>query len=193
MKASHRADKKGRGRGTGRFTQLHNYVLDSPAWRSLSLPARCALIEILRVYNGTNNGQLGMAVRYLAERLRCGKTTASRALEELEQKGFLGVQKVGVFGRPMGSEYFVTMHRNNVNFEPPSNGFMRWTEVRTVPSQTSAVPPRYSRNKITRNSPVSGTVGALLSTIPVPNAGHIYIYPRGVRTRAREARPSGAL
>jgi hypothetical protein len=142
MKASHRADKKGRGRGTGRFTQLHNYVLDSPAWRSLSLPARCALIEILRVYNGTNNGQLGMAVRYLAERLRCGKTTASRALEELEQKGFLGVQKVGVFGRPMGSEYFVTMHRNNVNFEPPSNGFMRWTEVRTVPSQTSAVPPQ---------------------------------------------------
>jgi Helix-turn-helix domain len=102
MKASHRANKTGRGKGTGGFVQLHNYVLKSLAWRSLSLPARCALIEILSVYNGRNNGQLGMAVRYLAERLGCGKTTASRALEELEQKGFIGTQKVGVFGRPMG-------------------------------------------------------------------------------------------
>jgi Helix-turn-helix domain len=142
MKSSHRADKKGRGKGTGRFVQLHHYLLESAAWRSLSLSARCAFIEILQVYNGTNNGQLGMAVRYLAERLRCGKTTASRALEELEQKGFIGVQKVGVFGRPMGSEYYVTMHRNDVNFDLPSKAFMHWTEVRTVPSQTSAVPPQ---------------------------------------------------
>jgi hypothetical protein len=142
VKASHRADKTGRSKGDGRFVKLHNYVQDCPAWRSLSLPARCALLEILRVYNGINNGQLGMAVRLLAERLRCGKTTASRALEELEQKGFIGVQKVGVFGRPMGSEYYVTMHRNDVNLEPPSKAFMRRTEPTPVPSQTTAVPPQ---------------------------------------------------
>jgi len=77
----------------------------------------------------------------LGERLRCGKTTASRALEELELKGFIGVQKMGVFGRPLGTEYYVTMHRNDVNLDLASKAFMRWTEPPTepctVPSRTS--------------------------------------------------------
>jgi hypothetical protein len=175
VKVSHRTDRKGRSKGTGRFVQLHNYVLESAAWRSLTLPARCALIEILRVYNGTNNGQLGMAVRYLAERLRCGKTTASRALEELEQKGFIGVQKVGVFGRPMGTEYYVTMHRNDVNFELPSThscAGQKSVQSRLRPPQSRL---RYSAQQNYRFSPASGTVTARRSPVPVPHTGHIYI------------------
>jgi hypothetical protein len=117
-------------------------------------------------------GKLG----YLAERLRCGKTTASRALEELEQKGFIGVQKVGVFGRPMGTEYYVTMHRNDVNFELPSNAFMRWTEVRTVPSQTSTVPPQVQcATKLPVQSRLRYSNGPSKPSPSTPHGTHIHL------------------
>src|ERR1700729_3351907 len=98
MKRSHRADRTGRCVTGPPFVQLPHFVIDSPAWRSLSFPAVAAFVQLMRVYNGTNNGQLGMSVRILAERLGCGKSTASRALDELDQKGFIGVQKVGLYG-----------------------------------------------------------------------------------------------
>src|SRR5262245_5527409 len=105
MKRSHRADRTGRSVTGPRFAQLPHYMIDCPAWRSLSFVAVAAFVQLARLYNGTNNGQLGMAVRTLAERLGCGKSTASRALEELETKGFIGVQKVGLYGRRDASEY----------------------------------------------------------------------------------------
>jgi hypothetical protein len=188
VKASHRADRTGRSKGTGRFVQLHNYVLESAAWRSLTLPARCALVEILRVYNGANNGQLGMAVRYLAERLRCGKTTASRALEELEQKGFIGVQKVGVFGRPMGSEYYVTLYRNDVNFEPPSKPFMKWREASPVPSQTSAVPPQVQSQQNYKKQYLTGDCKGPSEPNPSTQYGtHIHLPMGGLDAGSRSA------
>jgi DNA-binding HxlR family transcriptional regulator len=113
----------------GKFVALPAYMLATEAWRALSLPGRCALIELLRVYNGANNGELVMGVRTLAERLSCSKATAARVLNELEEKGFIGVQKVGVYGRPNATEYHLTMHRNDVDFALPSKAFMRWRAV----------------------------------------------------------------
>jgi hypothetical protein len=95
MKPSHRADRTGRSKGIGPFVALPNYLLDSAAWRALSFPARSTLIELLRLYKGYNNGELVMAASTLAERLGCSKTHAARTLTELEEKGFIGVQKVG--------------------------------------------------------------------------------------------------
>jgi hypothetical protein len=182
---------------------LDNYILASLAWRSLSLPARCTLIELLRIYNGTNNGQLGMAVRYLAERLNCSKDTASRALNELEEKGFIRTQKVGVFGRPMGSEYNVTMRRNDVNSDPPSNEFMRWKPdpsptTRTVPvsapvrPQGPTVRPRgQSATKLQEQSDHKDSKGPF-GTNPSPcNRTHIHL-TMGVVDAASRSAPIGS-
>ncbi len=40
-----------------KFIQLFRYLLDSPAYMSLSVWARAALIEVNRGYNGSNNGR----------------------------------------------------------------------------------------------------------------------------------------
>src|SRR5262249_51443936 len=117
----------------GRFAALPYYLLDCPTWKALSFPAKAAFIQLLRLYNGRNNGQLGMAASKLAERLDCSKATAARALTELEEKGFIGVEKIGTFRRKdrFASEYFLTMHRNDVSGELPTKKFMRWPPHRS--------------------------------------------------------------
>ena len=142
MKASHRADGKGRSVTGPRYVALRYYMLDSQAWHALSPIGVKALIEIMRLYNGHNNGQLGMAASTLADRLSCSKSHASRALNELEEKGFIGVQKVGTFRRRdrLASEYFLTEFRNDVSSASPTNEFMRWRPPPTVPKNRVSVP-----------------------------------------------------
>ena len=41
------------------FIQLFRYMLNCPAYVSLSASARAALIEVTRGYNGGNNGRIG--------------------------------------------------------------------------------------------------------------------------------------
>src|SRR5262249_13789509 len=67
--------------------------------------------------------------------LPCGKSTAGRLLEELEVKGFIVVEKVGVYGRRTAAEYYVTLHRNDVTGEVPTKAFMRWLPPPTVPGE----------------------------------------------------------
>jgi hypothetical protein len=75
-----------RGSGGPPFVQLHWYLLDSAAWKSLSTAARAAYIELARLYNGTNNGTLALSLRVLAQRLRWlqghGRAGAKRARGE---------------------------------------------------------------------------------------------------------------
>ena len=119
-------DKHQRRRGPS-FVQLFNHMIDSAAYRKLSPVARAAMVEVARIYNGNNNGYLAMPARELADRLGVSKTTAARALNELEQLGFLETVKVGTFRRKdrMASEYRLTFHRCDHSSLPPSRLFMK--------------------------------------------------------------------
>jgi hypothetical protein len=64
-------------------------MLDSPAYLSLTCPARAVLVEIARCYNGTNNGRLGLSIRWASERCNIARGTAQRALVELQELGFI--------------------------------------------------------------------------------------------------------
>lgn len=113
------------------FIQLHHYLVDSVAWHELSHVARSAYIELWRVYNGINNGTLGMSVRRLAHMLPCSPTTAKRALDELEQRGFIVPVRIGTFSRKdgMATEYRMTSFRCDVSGQPPTKDFdpgKRW-------------------------------------------------------------------
>ena len=67
--------------------------MDSPAYVSLSLAARAALIEITRGYNGSNNGRIVLSVRHRRGAYGWLPTnTAMRALQELVDKGFIEPQ-----------------------------------------------------------------------------------------------------
>lgn len=79
----------GRNR-TSRFARLDHALLQSPAFRALSCPARALLLELVMLHNGQNNGALYLSVRNAAARLGFScLEAASKALSELEAMGFI--------------------------------------------------------------------------------------------------------
>jgi len=76
------------------FVMLGSEMLNSPAYRDLSFSARSMLIEVLHYYSGKNNGRIWLAPIVLTER-GFSKNTASRALKELREHGFIYMTKRG--------------------------------------------------------------------------------------------------
>jgi hypothetical protein len=115
-------------RRDGKHVRLYDYLLKSPAYLSLSCPARAVLVEVARVYNGTNNGRLGMSIRMLAERCRIARGTAGKALKELQDRGFIDCVQVGAFSRkvPHASEWRLTWWPCDISRAPPERQFLKW-------------------------------------------------------------------
>ena len=83
----------GRNR-TARFTKLEHRLLTSGAYRSLSLSARCLLVELMMLYNGANNGSLYLGVRDATDRLGLSdKTVCGNAFRELINSNLVTVTK----------------------------------------------------------------------------------------------------
>lgn len=71
------------------FVMITHQMMNSEAWKALKPVSRAALLEVSKLYNGTNNGDIYFSCRKLAAFLGVSKDTASRALLELEAFGFL--------------------------------------------------------------------------------------------------------
>lgn len=67
MTKSHRHHKGGEKKG-GFFNFRHD-IFESLAYRDMKPNARCALNEIIRRFNGFNNGYISFSVREMAVRL----------------------------------------------------------------------------------------------------------------------------
>lgn len=113
------------GRSSSPFVMVHWMVINSQGWHDLSLVARCAYVELSRLFDGENNGRLGMSARRLGARLRRSHPTAARALRELEDAGFITTMKVGTFKRKnrLASEYRLNVRICDVTRDPPDR---RW-------------------------------------------------------------------
>lgn len=111
------------------FIQLFRYMLDSPAYVSLSTAARAALIEINRGYNGANNGKIVLSERDLAKRIGCHRDTARRALQELVDKGFIEPRIKGAFRVKYrcATEWRLNDRRCDATGQEQSQAFMKWT------------------------------------------------------------------
>ncbi len=133
-----RAKQRRRNRGPN-FIQLYRYVLDSPAYVSLSANARSALIEINRGYNGANNGNIVLSVRGVAERMGCHIETASRALQELVQKGFIEERIKGAYSVKFrrATEWRLTDRRCDVTGAEQSQAFLKWQNPDPEPEPAS--------------------------------------------------------
>ena len=71
-----------------RYVMLRFWVLNSLAWKSLPPAARAVYIEMVKRYNGSNNGRrIVMAVRDTAKLIGVSKDTAQdRRLEAIRQQ-----------------------------------------------------------------------------------------------------------
>ena len=140
-------DKTGRSkRSLSPFVPLERYLLDCPAWKSLTPVERCAYFEIARLYNGSNNGRLAMSGRRLAELLHVSKASGTRALKVLVEKGFLEIVIPSAFSIKIkrAAEYRLAAHKCDVTGKLPSKVFTRWqpTKNKTRPHEkpTTASP-----------------------------------------------------
>ena len=80
-----------------KWVQILFWEMELPAYRLMSAFGRALLVEFRRKFNGSNNGEIAMAVREAARLLSCHKDTAAKALRELEDKGWIRPRKKGSF------------------------------------------------------------------------------------------------
>jgi hypothetical protein len=136
-------DATGRSMREQRHVRLYHWLLESPAWTALGAPERALYVALAQRYNGSNNGQISLAIRSAGEAIGVSKNTAHRAFQRLIDLGFVDVVTKGHFDRKMrhASEWRLTEYACNVTNEPASKRFMRWgMEKKPVPHVGQAVP-----------------------------------------------------
>lgn len=123
-----RHNQKGRSKAGGKFVQLHEWMMMTAAWKSLTPQERCVYVELLRLYNGANNGFLGLGVRAAAERARLHKDTASKCFAILVERGFIEATQLGQFNQNSrrSTEWRLTHLPCDRTRQAGSKAFVRW-------------------------------------------------------------------
>ncbi len=110
-----------------RFVRLPYSVLESSGYLAASPIARAVHIEVLRLYNGINNGFIAVPCRLTAERLRVSHATVSRALKELINCGLLRLSKASSFSQKrMAAEYRLTHRPCDKTRTQPSKEYIHY-------------------------------------------------------------------
>ncbi len=153
--------KNGRSKDTEpRHVRFYHWELESDAFRSLSCPARCLLLEFKALHNGGNNGRLGMGVRQAARLLNRSAGHIAEVFKELEEKGFIKLRQPGTKPNSQGSakamqaEWSLTEY--GLNGQPATKDFMTWkphenSEART-PQGTLRSPREHPKPRERQNA-----------------------------------------
>lgn len=137
--------------------RLDSFMMESPAWRSLTPAQRAVYVEVRRRFNGVNNGWIALSVRDAADRCNINKDTAGRALTTLQDRGFIECVTPGGFTRKVrhATEWRLLDERCDKTGALPSKAFMRWR------------PPAEAENK-TRSENRPSTVPSFGTVMPFP-------------------------
>jgi hypothetical protein len=138
--------------------------MDTDAWRSLRPADRCVLIEIMRRYDGKNNGLIGLGVREAAELCRINKDTAAQSFRKLGERGFIECGQEGSFDYKArhAAEWRLTWLKCDRTGALPSRAFLKW-----VPADTQAAKSKSRSETKGQSVRKRGTDGQLASQ-PVP-------------------------
>jgi hypothetical protein len=125
---SRKPNKTGRSNGEARHVRLYHWLLATAAWRSLDPVARAAYVDLAALYNGANNGSIAWSIREAAQALLVSPATAARALERLEERGFIVREKQGAFSRKNrhATEWRLTEFNCDLSGELATKDFARW-------------------------------------------------------------------
>lgn len=120
---------KGRSKKTDSFIRLDRYLVKSPAYKALSHTAMAMLTQILFKYTGNNNGEIFISIRMAAELLACSPNTASKALHDLIDKGFIKPKTKGAFTYKQrhATEWIINMYE--YNGKPATKEFMSYQVI----------------------------------------------------------------
>jgi hypothetical protein len=114
-----------------RHVRICHYMMATPAWKSLGATERSMYLDIAARYAGygSNNGKIGYSVREAATNLHVGTSTAKRALDALQDRGFIVAMKRGAFTLKLrhASEWRLTEFPSDISKDMATKDFMTWT------------------------------------------------------------------
>ena len=126
-----------KGSPSGKYAGLPLKVLDTDAWRALSLSAQALFPWLIMEFKGdkyNNNGKISLSVRQAAERMGVARDTAARAFRDLQAKGFIVVKKgasLGVEGHGKCPEYEITS--TQTLHKEASERYLDWSKEKEFP------------------------------------------------------------
>lgn len=192
--ADHRADLRGKP-----FIGLPAAVLYSPAYTSLSPPARALLLEILARFNGYNNGEIAISQRELAARLSTSNyRRISQATGELLQHGLIDIAAEAPWKQRHAREYRLTFISTGraPPYRPATNDYLQIPPVAFSRADTGSAERRRSADTgsagrptaaddasagIRRNPPVGGNpsadTGSTLIVKPYQGPDNLIVFP----------------
>jgi len=113
--------------------RVYGHWENLPAWYLLSPFARCILIALLMDYR-TGKNFIVMSDAEAARRANCARATAAKAIQELQDLGWIKIARVGkMWGRKDGraSAYYLTLYPEEIGI-PATKDFQKWRPKRTV-------------------------------------------------------------
>jgi DNA-binding transcriptional MocR family regulator len=127
-------------------------MMETPAWKSLGAVERAIYLDMASRYagQGTNNSKIGYSIRTAAKNLHVGTSTAKRALDVLQERGFIVCTTKGAFSLKArhATEWRLTEFVCDVSGDLPTKEFVRWR-----PEDRTRYPIRQ------QSVPVAATVG----------------------------------
>jgi hypothetical protein len=171
-------------RDAGGFIALPWSVIDCPAYRRLSLIAKCLLVEVARQYCKDNNGRMLLSRAYMSKRGWMSNDTISKAKLELTEAGFIYQTVMG--HRPnRASWYAITWYSLDrlVGYDVGAEtGFLRGAYLKNPPLKNASLTPSHGTEKPhivplggTRDQrlvPPHGTIRTCIDASPTPPHGH---------------------
>lgn len=130
--ASH--NQKGRSKKRGQYMPIPYVMAHSPAWRSLHGNAVKVYVELRSRYNGKNNGDLSLSLGEAQKLLGMGKSSAARAFEELQDKGFIWKTSSGHWYGRKAATYAVT--DQPFDGHPATNAWQNWHKRNSEKNRT---------------------------------------------------------
>jgi hypothetical protein len=111
-----------------RYARIFHSMMDTPAWQSLSCVERALYLELLRRYNGRNNGFIPYSVWEGKKHLHVGQMAIWRAFQGLIERGFIEVMIKGGFSRKRrhATEYRLTEFACDRTNTPATHRYRTW-------------------------------------------------------------------
>jgi hypothetical protein len=122
-----------KGRISGQWTALRWEVMDSAAWRQMSMGARMLYIALIRPlsFNADNNGKIFLSTRRASEQLGASQRAVWIWFHELEHYGFIVMTEPGSIGPKGKAAHWritdVGWGRLDGKSIEPTKDYLKWT------------------------------------------------------------------
>lgn len=180
---------KGGGRDSGGFVAMPWSVLDCPAYKALSHPARSLLMEFARQFVRNNNGRLLASTKFLKNRGWNSADVIHRAKLELIQAGLIYETVKG--HRPnKASWYAITWQSLDKDSRYDAGAWEGWRYAKSGYKNAPLIPPNGVKEhpigpangiKAAPSIPLDGTIKPNNYYLPIPLGGNHLEVPSKLR------------